>query len=54
MTEFNRNFPQSWDGPLYQLSYVPETPIYKYDDFSYARESVTTGGAGANIGENAF
>lgn len=50
---FNRDFPQSWDGSSYQLTYIPETPVYKYDDFGYTQES-SIGRPGNNIGDNAF
>jgi inner membrane protein len=54
VTEFNRNFPQSWDNTDYQLSYVPVTAVYKYDEAGYARESMAMPSSGANIGDNAF
>jgi inner membrane protein len=53
VTEFNRNFPQSWDSDMYQLWFVPDTQVYKYDDFEYASDT-SASGSGNNIGENAF
>lgn len=31
VTDFNRNFPQHWDGTSYQLQYLPQSEDYKYD-----------------------
>ncbi len=62
VTDFNRNFPQHWEGTNYQLQYVPDTTDYRYDspylDKSYmtaemAPSSIRWGPA-INIGESVF
>lgn len=53
---FNRDFPQSWEGAAYQLSYIPETVVYAFDEPSYEKMSYSPSGrdSGNNIGTNAF
>lgn len=59
VTDFNRNFPQHWDGSSYQLQYVPQSEDDTHDSVylekSYASPMTTVPGYNSvNIGDSVF
>ncbi|MBP7773721.1 cell envelope integrity protein CreD [Candidatus Gracilibacteria bacterium] len=60
VTDFNRNFPQQWEGASYQLQHVPQTVDYRYDSVYLEKSSYTdsmtapSGYNSVNIGDSVF